>query len=69
MYFYISSFNDCCWNFCYAVTTVPDLSRAHKDVRLYDMVKTTRKQIPRDKISLELESFYGQGGKVDDLKK
>ena len=44
-----------------------DLSRAHKDVRLYDMVKQQETN-PRDKISLELESFYGQGGKVDDLK-
>lgn len=44
-----------------------DLSRAHKEVRLYDMVQKQEAD-PQDKITLELESFFGQGGKISELK-
>lgn len=43
-----------------------DLSRAHKDVRLYDMVMAHEAE-PQDVLSLDLEAFYGQGGTVEEL--
>jgi ferredoxin len=43
-----------------------DLSRANKDVRLYDMV-IRHEADPQDLLSLELEAFYGQGGTVEAL--
>ena len=43
-----------------------DLSRASKDVRLYDMVVQHEAE-PRDVLSLELEAFYGQGGTIEEL--
>lgn len=43
-----------------------DLSRANKDVRLYDMVMQHEAD-PQDILSLELEAFYGQGGTIEDL--
>jgi polyferredoxin len=42
------------------------LSRAHKDVRLYDMVMQQEAH-PADVLSLELEAFYGQGKSIDEL--
>lgn len=44
-----------------------DLSRAHKDVRLYDMVMQ-QEVAPANTLPLELEAFYGQGRSVDELK-
>ncbi len=44
----------------------PQLSRAHKDVRLYDMVMQHEAD-PQDILSVELEAFYGQGGTVEEL--
>ena len=44
-----------------------DLSRAHKDVRLYDMA-VQQETSPQDRITLELETFYAQGGQMDVLK-
>lgn len=41
-----------------------ELSRAHKEVRLYDMVMQQETH-PQDVLSLELEVFYGQGGTVE----
>jgi len=43
-----------------------DLSRANKEVRLYDMVMQHEAD-PQDVLSLELEAFYGQGGTIEDL--
>lgn len=43
-----------------------DLSRANKDVRLYDMV-IRHEADPQDILSVELEAFYGQGGTVEEL--
>ncbi len=43
-----------------------DLSRAHKDVRLYDMVMSHEAD-PQDVLSIDLEAFYGQGGTVEEL--
>jgi NosR/NirI family nitrous oxide reductase transcriptional regulator len=44
-----------------------DLSRAHKDMRLYDMV-VQKESNPQNTLSLELETFYGQGRSVTDLE-
>ena len=43
-----------------------ELSRANKDVRLYDMVMQHEAE-PQDILSVELEAFYGQGGTIDEL--
>lgn len=43
-----------------------ELSRANKDVRLYDMVMLHEAE-PQDILSLELEAFYGQGGSIEEL--
>ena len=43
-----------------------DLSRANKDVKLYDMVMQYEAD-PQDILSVELEAFYGQGGTVEEL--
>jgi len=43
-----------------------DLSRANKDVRLYDMVAQHETQ-PQDVLSVDLEAFYGQGGTFEEL--
>ncbi len=43
-----------------------DLSRAHKDVRLYDLV-VRHETNPQESLSLELEAFYGQGGTLEAL--
>lgn len=45
-----------------------NLSRANKDVRLYDMVMQ-HEAAPTDVLSVELDAFYGQGGTIDDLTK
>ena len=44
----------------------PNLSRAHKDVRLYDQVIQHEAQ-PEEELSLELEAFYGQGRPVEEI--
>ena len=44
----------------------PNLSRAHKDVRLYDQVIQHEAQ-PEEELSLELEAFYGQGRSVEEI--
>ena len=44
----------------------PNLSRAHKDVRLYDQVIQHEAQ-PEEELSLELEAFYGQGSSVEEI--
>ena len=43
-----------------------ELSRVHKDVRLYDMV-VRHETAPQDALSVDLEAFYGQGGTFEDL--
>lgn len=43
-----------------------ELSRVHKDVRLYDMV-IQHEADPQDILSVDLETFYGQGGTVETL--
>ena len=43
-----------------------DLSRVHKDARLYDMV-IQHEADPQDILSVDLEAFYGMGGTVEDL--
>lgn len=43
-----------------------DLSRANKDVRLYDMVERHEAN-PEEELSLELEAFYGQGRTLEEL--
>jgi len=43
-----------------------DLSRAHKDVRLLDMV-TQQETSPQNPLPLELEAFYGQGKTAAEL--
>lgn len=43
-----------------------DLSRANKDVRLFDMVMQ-HEAAPQDVLSLELEAFYGQGESIEEL--
>ena len=43
-----------------------ELSRVHKDVRLYDMVVQHEAE-PSDVLSVDLEAFYGQGGTIEDL--
>jgi ferredoxin len=42
------------------------LSRVHKDVRLYDMVIQHETE-PQDILSVDLETFYGQGGTIEEL--
>ncbi len=42
------------------------LSRANKDVRLYDMVMQQETD-PQDVLSVDLEAFYGQGGTIEEL--
>ena len=42
------------------------LSRVNKDVRLYDMVVQHETE-PQDVLSVDLESFYGHGGTIEDL--
>lgn len=44
----------------------PNLSRAHKDVRLHDQVIQHEAQ-PEEELSLELEAFYGQGRSVEEI--
>lgn len=44
----------------------PDLSRANKEVHLYDLVVANEAN-PEDEQSLELEAFYGQGRTLEDL--
>lgn len=48
-------------------STSDKLSRAHKDVRLYDLVKQ-QEEAPQAILSLELEAFYGQGKTVVELE-
>ena len=43
-----------------------DLSHAHKDIRLYDLVMQ-QENVPQNTLSLELEAFYGQGKTVAEL--
>jgi len=43
-----------------------ELSRANKDVRLYDMVIQHEAE-PQDILSIELEAFYGQGETIEEL--
>ncbi|MDF9829032.1 4Fe-4S binding protein [Parabacteroides sp. PF5-6] len=43
-----------------------DLSRVHKDVKLYDLVVQNETD-PQDILSVELEAFYGQGGTIEEL--
>ena len=43
-----------------------DLSRVHKDVRLYGMVMQYETE-PSETLSVDLEAFYGQGGDIGDL--
>ena len=43
-----------------------ELSRVHKDVRLYDMVVQHEAE-PQDVLSVDLEAFYGQGGTIEEL--
>jgi len=43
-----------------------ELSRANKDVRLYDMVMEYEVE-PMDVLPLELEAFYGQGKSIEEL--
>lgn len=47
-------------------TVSGDLSRAHKEVRLYDLV-TGHEANPEKELSLELEAFYGQGRSLEEL--
>jgi ferredoxin len=42
------------------------LSRANKDVRLYEMV-VMQENDPQDMLPLELETFYGQGSSIEEL--
>lgn len=42
------------------------LSRVHKDVRLYDLVMQYEAH-PEDVLSVELETFYGQGGTMEEI--
>lgn len=44
-----------------------DLSRAHKDVRLLDML-IQQETNPKDRIPIDLETFYGQGGQKEELE-
>ncbi|MCC8197160.1 MAG: 4Fe-4S binding protein [Tannerellaceae bacterium] len=43
-----------------------ELSRGHKDVRLYDRV-VEQETNPQDILSIDLEAFYGQGGTIEAL--
>lgn len=43
-----------------------DLSRANKEVHLYDLVVQQEAE-PQDELSLELEAFYGQGRTLEEL--
>jgi polyferredoxin len=43
-----------------------NLSRANKDVRLYEMV-VMQENDPQDVLPLELETFYGQGSSIEEL--
>ena len=43
-----------------------ELSRAHKDVRLYDMV-IQHETNPQNVLSIELEAFYAQEGTIENL--
>ena len=43
-----------------------ELSRVHKDVRLYEMVKQQEVN-PQTVLSVDLEAFYGLGGSVEEL--
>lgn len=45
-----------------------DLSRAHKEVRLYNMI-VQQETNPPNSLPLELETFYSQGRTVDELTK
>ncbi|WP_430809514.1 MULTISPECIES: 4Fe-4S binding protein [unclassified Carboxylicivirga] len=45
----------------------PQLSKAHKDVKLYDMVMEQERN-PQDLISVELEAFYIDGGNIEALQ-
>jgi ferredoxin len=43
-----------------------DLSRIHKDARLYDMVEQHQAN-PQETLSVDLDAFYGQGGTIEEL--
>ena len=43
-----------------------ELSRVNKEVKLYDLVMQQEAN-PQDKLSIELEAFYGQGDTVENL--
>ena len=43
-----------------------NLSRANKDVKLYDMVMLHEAD-PQDMLTIELDAFYGMGGTVEEL--
>jgi ferredoxin len=43
------------------------LSRAHKDVRLYDMAMLNEAE-PRNTLPVDLETFYGLGGSIEELR-
>nr|WP_319399032.1 4Fe-4S binding protein [uncultured Carboxylicivirga sp.] len=43
-----------------------DISRAHYDVRLYDMIQQ-QEENPQNIMPLEVEAFYGEGKTVDEL--
>ena len=42
------------------------LSRVHREVRLYDMA-VRHETFPQEALSVDLETFYGQGGVLEDL--
>jgi polyferredoxin len=46
--------------------TSDSFSRAHKDIRLYDLA-AQNEQTPQNILPLELEVFYGQGGTFEEL--
>ncbi|MDR2389827.1 MAG: 4Fe-4S binding protein [Tannerellaceae bacterium] len=46
--------------------TGDSVSRAHKDMQLYDMA-VQNEALPQNVLPLELEVFYGQGGTFEDL--
>ena len=46
--------------------TGDSFSRAHKDIRLYDLA-AQNEQTPQNILPLELEVFYGQGGTFEEL--
>jgi formate hydrogenlyase subunit 6/NADH:ubiquinone oxidoreductase subunit I len=49
-------------------TTGDSFSRAHKDIRLYDMAARNEEK-PQNILPLELEVFYGQGGTFEELSR